>query len=315
MSSDVALDVPVRALRALATQMDDAYDLLFADPSPDAVVAFVHALNSACTGDAAHAQCVMRSVRAHPLFHLMLEDPYTARAFNKPRGYAGDAVMLDYVYDAVPPANTSAIGQSVFAVTTGLENALSVIHRRDALAELIDDVASCVAKPRVLSIACGHLREARLSDAVRCRKLQSFHAVDQDPLSLAVVEAELSELDVTAVPGSVSALLRGALQLPRMDLIYAAGLLDYLTAPVAARLIATLSQMLAPGGILLVANFVPHTFGQPYMEAVMDWHLVLRTADELHALVEPVPGAVLQREPAPLDPHGNIAYLQLRRSG
>src|SRR5688500_6773533 len=34
----------------------------------------------------------------HPLRDLLFEDPFTHRAYNKPRGYAGDAVLLDLVY-------------------------------------------------------------------------------------------------------------------------------------------------------------------------------------------------------------------------
>src|ERR1700730_8656601 len=33
---------------------------------------------------------------AHPLRELVHQDPFTYRTFSKPRGYAGDAVMLDY---------------------------------------------------------------------------------------------------------------------------------------------------------------------------------------------------------------------------
>src|ERR1700739_1428470 len=36
--------------------------------------------------------------QAHSLHKRMLEDPFTRRAFEKPRGYVGDAVMLDYIY-------------------------------------------------------------------------------------------------------------------------------------------------------------------------------------------------------------------------
>ena len=35
---------------------------------------------------------------AHQLRELLQQDPLTFRAFTKPRGYAGDAVMMDYVY-------------------------------------------------------------------------------------------------------------------------------------------------------------------------------------------------------------------------
>jgi len=34
----------------------------------------------------------------HPIAKIILEDPYVRRAFDKPRGYAGDAVMLDFIY-------------------------------------------------------------------------------------------------------------------------------------------------------------------------------------------------------------------------
>jgi hypothetical protein len=36
--------------------------------------------------------------RQHPLTHLLHQDPFTSRAFHKPRGYAGDAIMLDFIY-------------------------------------------------------------------------------------------------------------------------------------------------------------------------------------------------------------------------
>ena len=47
------------------------------------------------TPGTAWTQFIREVVRPHPLFSLCLEDPYTNRAFHKPRGFAGDAVMLD----------------------------------------------------------------------------------------------------------------------------------------------------------------------------------------------------------------------------
>src|SRR5207344_1382702 len=43
----------------------------------------------------------------HPLRRLLHEDPFTYRAFSKPRGYAGDAVMMDYIY-GLGEASTAA---------------------------------------------------------------------------------------------------------------------------------------------------------------------------------------------------------------
>ena len=41
---------------------------------------------------------LIRTARDHEVFKLLQQDPNTRRAFDKPRGYAGDAVMLDYYY-------------------------------------------------------------------------------------------------------------------------------------------------------------------------------------------------------------------------
>ena len=48
--------------------------------------------------DAAAWPKLARRCSAHPLRDLLLTDPFTWRAFAKPRGYAGDAVMMDYIY-------------------------------------------------------------------------------------------------------------------------------------------------------------------------------------------------------------------------
>jgi hypothetical protein len=38
--------------------------------------------------------------RHHPLMQLLQHDPLTCRTFTRPRGYAGDAVMMDMIYAA-----------------------------------------------------------------------------------------------------------------------------------------------------------------------------------------------------------------------
>src|SRR3954463_8919410 len=39
-----------------------------------------------------------KAIQAHALHSRLLEDPYLWAAFHKPRGYAGDAHTLDFVY-------------------------------------------------------------------------------------------------------------------------------------------------------------------------------------------------------------------------
>lgn len=149
---------------------------------------------------------------AHPIRALLHQDPYTRRAYEKPRGYAGDAVMLDYVYEGTPPNGTSTLGYQVFSGTTGLSNGLSVIARRDLLSQQIDELASKKQRPRIMSFACGHLREAQCAQAVAAGAIGALYAIDQDQESLDVVKREQGLCGVTAIHGSVISLIRGKLK-------------------------------------------------------------------------------------------------------
>jgi extracellular factor (EF) 3-hydroxypalmitic acid methyl ester biosynthesis protein len=249
----------------------------------------------------------------HGIRDLLHQDPYTRRAFAKPRGYAGDAVMLDYVYRGDAPSETTRLGREIFYCTTRLPNGLSVVARRDYLATNIDQIACVSDRPRILSIACGHLREAQCSRAVQDRSVGEFFALDQDPESLAVVEKEQSAQGVTPVLGSVRSLLRGGMPFSDLDFVYAAGLFDYLSDAVATRLTARMFEMLAPGGRLLIANFVPESHGRGYMEAFMDWELTYRDEADLSSLTREIPMRAISWQRAFRDSYGNIVYLELGR--
>jgi len=250
--------------------------------------------------------------QSHPIAELLLEDPYTERAFRKPRGFAGDAVMLDFVYDRNPPATASDVGKALFAATTGSDSAQSVRDRRDRLARLLEDtVRTRSGAVSVASIACGHLRELSQLEPRLLDRFAVIHAVDQDESALEVVAKRYSS-PVRPIRGSVRDIIAGRLVLANIDLIYAAGLFDYLSDAVSARLIDRMLTSLAPGGRLLVGNFTPFNSGRAYMDAFMDWQLTYRSAADLREIGRI--GARRHRlavEKASTDAHGNVAYLEL----
>lgn len=246
----------------------------------------------------------------------MREDPFVHRAYVKPRGYAGDAGILDLIYGAVPPPpDTTVLGHALYRCNVHAAACRSVRERRAILAAAIDAAAArAPGTARVLSVACGHLREAQRSTAVGDGALGAFHALDQDPLSVALLHREHASLGVRPVLGSVRDLLRGQLRFDGLELAYAAGLYDYLPAPVAAALTQRLFGMLAPGGRLLVANFCPELPDAGVMEGVMDWRLIYRSEAEVAALSERIPPVAIGHRRVWRDSVGCVAYLELERA-
>jgi hypothetical protein len=257
---------------------------------------------------------VAPACRRHPLHALLLQDPYTRRAFEKPRGYAGDAVMLDFVYSGAAPAGTTDLGREVFRSTAGSPNGRSVVARRDRLAELIDEAAEARREPAILSVGCGHLREAQQARSAQTGWGGRFQALDQDAESLAVVQRQQGGNGVRTVHSSIGPLVRGRSGIEGQDLVYAAGLFDYLSDTLAAGLLRALYSMLQPGGRLLVANFTPESHGRGYMEACMDWWLVYRDEGRMEALAAAGASAGASRSSIYGDGGGNIVYLELTRN-
>jgi extracellular factor (EF) 3-hydroxypalmitic acid methyl ester biosynthesis protein len=259
----------------------------------------------------------VHELRKHPLLGVLHADPFTYRAFAKPRGYAGDAVMMDYIYgygveqiDALPP-----IVRKVFDYCTTTAAPLAVRFRRQLLAETIDTVANSLGRPAdVVALAAGHLREADLSCAVRARRANVV-AIDQDEESLNVIRRDYGTFSVRTQNASVRRIIAGRAPLESCDLAYSAGLYDYLPAAAATRLTAIMFDALRPGGQLLVANFLPNILDLGYMEGVMDWQLIYRDDAQMRGLL----GEIDTREIAATeqfhDPLGNITFLTVTKAG
>ena len=253
-------------------------------------------------------------VRSHPLFALVHEAPFTRRAFTKPRGYPGDAVTLDYIYGLEPlgPQATPTV-RSLYAWEFQTPSCRSVRARKTLLAEHIDLAGQRSRRPRILSLACGHLREARDSMVLLNRGAGAFFAVDPDAESLSVVDSELRPYGVEAVRGSVRSVLANKIAYSDLDLAYAAGLYDYLPDPVAIQLTAKLFAMLRPGGRLLVPNFNPSLRDVGYLEAFMDWWLLYRDDPDMMRLLAAIPERDLANVRLFRDRHLNITVLEVTR--
>jgi extracellular factor (EF) 3-hydroxypalmitic acid methyl ester biosynthesis protein len=256
------------------------------------------------------------SARKHPICQTIHRDPFTRRAFDKPRGYAGDAVMMDYIYAAeedfeLPEACEA--GRALFEFTIRSPASCGVRARRGWMADQLDSIASRRCGSDVLAVAAGHLREASMSAGVRRRRFGRFLAIDADASSLAEIDRCYGRYGITTAPVNVRGLLTGRSELGAFDVVYSTGLYDYLSQATARRLTENLFTMLRPGGRLLLANFLPQVRDIGYMETFMDWHLIYRNRVEMADLTSGIDEAEIASIKIHSEEHLNIIFLEVEK--
>lgn len=256
-----------------------------------------------------------RRAQQHPINDLVRQDPYSRRAFEKPRGYAGDAVMLDYLYGYRRSEGLTEIGAAIHDYLMSRPIVQAAHWRRDQLSAAVDEVGGCRESPRVLAMACGHLREAHVSEAVQSHGLADYIALDQDARSLSEVESNFAEHGVRTVKCSVWDLSSegNGLGLGKFDLIYATGLYCYLWQGAAMELTCTVFDMLRPGGRLLLSNLLPGVPEAGYAEALLDWWLVYRSEERLAAVASGLQSAAVASQRTFADPSGTFGFLEVVR--
>ncbi|WP_374940396.1 class I SAM-dependent methyltransferase [Mesorhizobium sp. INR15] len=235
-------------------------------------------------------QALIPVAQGHPIMEYFLQDPLTHWSFTKPRGYSGDAQLLDYIYCdphvAESVANASEIGKALYSYTQNVPSCVAARERRDLLTRYVDEAADKSGpQTEVLAIAAGHLREANRSVALAERRLKRWVALDQDPQSVGLIARDFQGTAVEAVDGSVRTVLARGHKMGKFDLIYASGLYDYLQHNVAVKLTKTCLQMLKPNGTFLFANYADPNSDAGYRETFMDWVLLLRSEVDMWNIV------------------------------
>lgn len=259
---------------------------------------------------------LIRNVIApHPILDQLHQEPFARRAFEKPRGYPGDAPLLDLIYRERPySVELTRLGAALHAWADGQAGCRSVQERPRILAQAIDDTADRRDNARILSLACGHLREAQLSNAVRQGAIGELIALDQDAESLAVVEREQREFNVVVKRASVRRFVTSGTTLGEFDLIYSAGLFDYLNETDAATVTKAMFRSLRSGGRLLIANFAPELCEIAYMEAFMDWRLIYRDEAAMASFCSGLPTESIASRSMARDSGGNVVYMTVEKA-
>lgn len=225
----------------------------------------------------------------HP---LLLCSPFLHRTYRKPLGYAGDYEMVNMI------SRDPFEGSTLFAKLVNLwfleqppaqahRNRLTFLEQR--ITEVALKAAGSGRVARVLSLGCGPAVEVQefLKKPVPADALE-FTLIDFNQETLDRARSCIEEIKglhhrrtpVDFVRKSVIAMLKEGPSAragrEQFDLVYCAGLFDYLTDPVCRRLSSQLYEWLRPGGLFISTNVHDVNPWPLVMDFIMDWHLNYR---------------------------------------
>lgn len=243
----------------------------------------------------------------HP---LLMRAPFVHRAYHKPLGYAGDYEMVNMML------REGREGPTIYAQlinTLYLQTGPAEAHRNriDILVEWMRQQITALRKhdpgtrPRVLSVGCGPAIELqRLIRRDPSVDVCDVTLVDFSQETLNYTKGELDTAvresgtrpNIEYVHESVHGLLRqaskgaGGEQPQRYDIIYCAGLFDYLSDRVCSRLLNLFHQWCGPNGQVLVTNVHPSNPARHWMEHLLEWYLIYRNEASMEKLGMQFPG-------------------------
>jgi extracellular factor (EF) 3-hydroxypalmitic acid methyl ester biosynthesis protein len=234
----------------------------------------------------------------HPLF---LGSPFGHRTYHKPIGYAGDYEMMNMIYRNQPEGR-SLFEQLIHLLLVSQWPARSVRNRIAHLREnIIAETARAVRAgktARILNIGCGPAREVQdfLKETPLSNRaeflLMDFNQETLLHASQKLVEAKRQfsrQTTIRTEQVSVYELLKRTQRkhegVEQFDLIYCAGLFDYLAPDTCRALMELWHDSLSPGGLMLVANMTDAKPFRNFIEFVLDWQLLYRNSREFLSLV------------------------------
>jgi extracellular factor (EF) 3-hydroxypalmitic acid methyl ester biosynthesis protein len=257
---------------------------------------------------------------------LFLGAPFAHRTYHKPIGYAGDYEMMNMIHRNQPEGN-SLYEKLIHLLLVSQWPAKSVRNRITHLGENIHNETARIARAgkmaRLLNIGCGPAWEVQ--EFLKTTPLSNqadFTLIDFNEETLLhagkkLVDAKRQFSRSTQIRTqqiSVYELLKRTQRhgnaTEKFDLIYCAGLFDYLAPHTCHALLELWYDSLSPGGLLLIANMTDTKPFRHFIEFILDWQLIYRNSAEISSLV---PGRCRETTNVIAEPASVNLFLHIRK--
>ncbi len=270
-----------------------------------------------------------RSYARRLLHPLVLCSPFVYRTYHKPLGYAGDYEMVNMIL------REPYEGASLFAKVVNvcfLKNPPAEAHRnrilylRQMLVAETARVKAAGRPARVLNLGCGPAKE--IQDFIEFEEVSNdaeLSLLDFNDETLEHTGALLNQFcqrfqrrtELRMLKRSVHQILKEAgrpkADMPHgsFDLVYCAGLFDYMSDRICKRLMNIFYDLLAPGGLLIATNVDAARPFRHSMDFLLEWHLIFRNQRQFEALAPdqaPAGSGVVRA-----DPTGVNVFIEVRK--
>ncbi len=232
---------------------------------------------------------------------LFLGAPFAHRTYHKPIGHAGDYEMMNMIHRNQPEGR-SLYEKLIHLLLVSQWPAESVRNRIAHLgANLVNETARTARAgktARILNVGCGpawevqdFLAETHLSSQAEFTLLDfNEETLTYTSQMLMQVKSDFARrTEIRTRQMSVYELLkrtqRRSIGAEEFDLVYCAGLFDYLAPDTCRALMDLWYDSLAPGGLMLIANMNDTKPFRNFIEFILDWHLIYRDSREIFSLV------------------------------
>lgn len=235
-------------------------------------------------------------------------------AYEKPRGYAGDFVMMEMIWKGRVKdkhykfEGSSFLGEIINAYTLDLDNCKANEWR---IKKISHDLLNAGCK-RIASVGSGSAIELEPLFFYQSKGVESVDFFDQDSGALDHCLNKYKDVGVslTAHEGNI---VKSILRCSRSyDFIYSSGMFDYFSIDSSKKLIQNLWKRVSVGGTLLITNANPNNPSRLWLELVGDWYLSYKSQQEMLSLALALPS--IQDVRLETDPFGVYQYISILKS-
>lgn len=265
---------------------------------------------------------------AHRELHpLMLCAPFVHRSYSKPLGYAGDYEMVNMILRD-PGEGSTTYAKIVNTFILRKDTATAHRNRINMLFERLRSEAQRKSMEgrafRVMTVGCGPASELqRFIKNDPLSERGEYHLLDFNDETIAHVKGKIEQIMgeshrnpiVEYQHKSIHDLLREARERSNMlqesyDMVYCAGLLDYLPDRICRRLLRLFYNWTKPGGLIVATNVHPSNPIVHIMDYILEWHLICRAEAKMAELAGPLGTCQVNT-----DETGLNVFLDIRKQG